>query len=156
MTMQRRRFLTTATGAAAGLFCGASDIARLSANDSKSKPSNMRLGLVTYNWGKDWDVPTLIKNCEETGFQGVELRSTHKHGVEITIDANRRKEVARQFADSKVELVGLGSACCPCAGCGAGGCPPRGRCCYILCRTAPLCNGPRGPLCYLLRLRIVR
>ena len=108
---RRRRFLTTATGAAAGLFCGASGIARLSADDSKSKPSKMRLGLVTYNWGKDWDVPTLIKNCEATGFQGVELRSTHKHGVEITIDANQRKAVARQFADSKVELVGLGSAC---------------------------------------------
>ncbi len=71
----------------------------------------MQLGLVTYNWGKDWDVPTLIKNCEATGFEGVELRSTHKHGVEITIDSKRRKEVARQFADSKVELVGLGSAC---------------------------------------------
>ena len=71
----------------------------------------MQLGLVTYNWGKDWDVPTIIHNCEATGFEGVELRSTHKHGVEITIDARRREEVRRQFADSKVELVGLGSAC---------------------------------------------
>ena len=71
----------------------------------------MQLGLVTYNWGKDWDVPTIIQNCEATGLEGVELRSTHKHGVEITIDARRREEVRRQFADSKVELVGLGSAC---------------------------------------------
>ena len=84
---------------------------QLAAADSKSAASKMRLGLVTYNWGKDWDVPTVIKNCEATGFEGVELRSTHKHGVEITIDAKRRKEVRRQFADSKVELVGLGSAC---------------------------------------------
>ncbi|MGZ0171481.1 MAG: sugar phosphate isomerase/epimerase family protein [Planctomycetales bacterium] len=111
MTMQRRRFLTTSAGTAAGLICGASGLAQLSANDSKLKASKMQLGLVTYNWGKDWDVPTLIKNCESTGFGGVELRSTHKHGVEITIDAKRRKEVARQFADSNVELVGLGSAC---------------------------------------------
>ena len=29
----------------------------------------MRLGLVTYNWGKDWDLETLIKNCEATGFE---------------------------------------------------------------------------------------
>jgi sugar phosphate isomerase/epimerase len=108
MTMQRRRFLTTSAGGAAGLLLGSHGPRRVSAEDSSKK---MRLGLVTYNWGKDWDVPTLIKNCEATGFGGVELRSTHKHGVEITIDGKRRKEVARQFADSKVELVGLGSAC---------------------------------------------
>lgn len=71
----------------------------------------MQLGLVTYNWGKDWDLPTIIANCEETGFEGVELRSTHKHGVEITLDAAGRKEVAKRFADSSVELAGLGSAC---------------------------------------------
>jgi sugar phosphate isomerase/epimerase len=53
----------------------------------------MQLGLVTYNWGKDWDLPTLIKNCEETGFAGVELRSTHKHGVEPALHA-QRAEVA--------------------------------------------------------------
>jgi sugar phosphate isomerase/epimerase len=71
----------------------------------------MQLGLVTYMWGAEWDLPTLIKNCEETGFAGVELRSTHKHGVEPAIDSAARLEVARQFNDSPVELVGLGSAC---------------------------------------------
>lgn len=71
----------------------------------------MQLGLVTYNWGKDWDLPTLIKNCQETGFRGVELRSTHKHGVEPTLSAAQRAEVAKRFADSMVELVSLGSAC---------------------------------------------
>jgi sugar phosphate isomerase/epimerase len=111
MTMQRRRFLTSSAGVAAGLAFGASGATRLAAEDSKDTKAKMQLGLVTYNWGKDWDVPALIKNCEATGFKGVELRSTHKHGVEITINAKRRKEVARQFAESKVELVGLGSAC---------------------------------------------
>jgi sugar phosphate isomerase/epimerase len=71
----------------------------------------MQLGLCTYNWGRDWDLPTLIKNCEETGFLGVELRSTHKHGVEPTLDETGRGEVAKRFADSGVTLVGLGSAC---------------------------------------------
>ncbi|MBL9122090.1 MAG: sugar phosphate isomerase/epimerase [Planctomycetaceae bacterium] len=71
----------------------------------------MQLGLVTYMWGADWDLPTLLKNCEETGFAGVELRSGHKHGVEPALDAAARKEVAKQFVDSPVELVGLGSAC---------------------------------------------
>ncbi len=71
----------------------------------------MRLGLVTYMWGADWDLLTVIKNCADTGFEGVELRSTHKHGVEPTLNADERREVARRFADSPVELVGLGTAC---------------------------------------------
>ncbi len=71
----------------------------------------MRLGLVTYNWGKELGRSTLLQNCEATGFEGVELRSTHKHGVEITIDAARRREVKNLFADSNVELVGSAAAC---------------------------------------------
>jgi len=71
----------------------------------------MHLGLVTYNWGRDWDLPTLIKNCELTGFEGVELRSTHKHGIEPSLDKKQRAEVAKRFADTPVEIVGLGSAC---------------------------------------------
>ena len=71
----------------------------------------MQLGLVTYMWGADWDLPTLIKNCQQTGFAGVELRTTHKHGVEPTLSPDERKDVAKRFADSGVELVGLGTAC---------------------------------------------
>jgi len=71
----------------------------------------MQLGLVTYMWGAEWDLPTLIENCAQTGFAGVELRSTHKHGVEPTLSADERRDVAARFADSPVELVGLGSAC---------------------------------------------
>jgi sugar phosphate isomerase/epimerase len=71
----------------------------------------MQLGLVTYNWGKDWDLPTLIKNCEASGFRGVELRTTHKHGVEPTLNDRQRDEVARRFADSAVVFVGVGTAC---------------------------------------------
>ncbi len=71
----------------------------------------MKLGLVTYNWGKDWDLPTVLKNLQLAGWGGVELRSTHKHGVEITLDASARKDVAKRFSDANLELVGLGSAC---------------------------------------------
>ena len=70
----------------------------------------MKLGMVTYNLGRDWDLGTLIANCEETGFAGVELRTTHAHGVEVGLSAEERTEVKRRFADSAVELVGLGSA----------------------------------------------
>jgi sugar phosphate isomerase/epimerase len=71
----------------------------------------MQLGLVTYQWGADWDLPTLIKNCQATGFVGVELRTTHKHGVEPSLDEAARKEVAQRFSDSGITLVGLGTTC---------------------------------------------
>jgi len=45
------------------------------------KKPGMRFGLVTYQWGKDWDLPTLIANCKKTGLLGVELRTQHAHGV---------------------------------------------------------------------------
>ncbi|WP_218934183.1 sugar phosphate isomerase/epimerase family protein [Rosistilla ulvae] len=104
--MKRRNFLATTTIASAGLLASQPRLAT-----AGEKADGMKLGLVTYNWGRDWDVPTLIRNCEETGFRGIELRSTHKHGVEISLDAGQRSEVAKRFADSDVELVGLGSAC---------------------------------------------
>jgi len=71
----------------------------------------MHLGLVTYMWGAAWDVPTLIKNCQLTGFAGVELRTEHQHGVEPGLSADQRREVAKRFADGGIELVGLGSTC---------------------------------------------
>ena len=70
----------------------------------------MKLGIVTYNIGKDWDLDTLIANCEETGFDGVELRTTHAHGVEVELSAAERAAVHKRFDESKVEIVGLGSA----------------------------------------------
>ena len=70
----------------------------------------MKLGLVTYNLARDWDVATLIEMCEKTGFQGVELRTTHAHGVEVALSKAERQEVKARFADSAAELAGLGSA----------------------------------------------
>lgn len=71
----------------------------------------MKLGMVTYMWGAMWDLPTLIGNCEATGFEGVELRTTHAHGVEVSLSRQERLDVRKRFADSPVECVGLGSAC---------------------------------------------
>ena len=69
----------------------------------------MKLGIVTYQLGKDWDVPTLIEKLTALKYQGVELRTEHAHGVEITLPKDKRAEVKRRFADSQIELVGLGS-----------------------------------------------
>ena len=69
----------------------------------------MKLGLVTYNWGMDWDVPTLIVNCEKAGLSGVELRVDHAHNVTPKLSADERKNLAKRFADSSIELVGFGT-----------------------------------------------
>ncbi len=71
----------------------------------------MKLGLVTYMIGAQWDVPTIIAKCAELGYEGVELRTTHAHGVELALSAQERQEVRARFADSPVLLWGLGSTC---------------------------------------------
>ncbi len=71
----------------------------------------LRLGTVTYNIAKDWDLPTLLEKLKALKFEGVELRTTHKHGVEPSLSASERAEVKRRFEDSPIELVGLGSTC---------------------------------------------
>lgn len=74
-------------------------------------PRGLRLGTVTYNIAKDWDIPSLIKHLTEAGFEAVELRTTHKHGVEIALSPAARAEVRARFADSPVKIGGLGTTC---------------------------------------------
>ena len=69
----------------------------------------MRFGLVTYLWGQDWDLPTLIANCEKTGVLGVELRTEHAHGVESNLNPEQRRDVKKRFDDSPVTLLGPGT-----------------------------------------------
>lgn len=69
-----------------------------------------RLGMVTYNMGKDMRLSKLLRFCEETGLEGVELRTTHAHGVEPSLSASERVEIKARFADSLVALAGLGTA----------------------------------------------
>jgi sugar phosphate isomerase/epimerase len=71
--------------------------------------TRMQFGLVTYLWGQDWDLPTLIANCEKSNVLGVELRTHHAHGVESNLNARQRREVKKRFDDSPVKLVGLGT-----------------------------------------------
>jgi sugar phosphate isomerase/epimerase len=71
----------------------------------------MKLGAVTYNVLKDWDLETVIKKLEEAGFEAVELRTEHKHGVEPALDAAARAVVRNRFEKSKVRLLSYGSTC---------------------------------------------
>src|SRR5688500_16646998 len=71
----------------------------------------MLLGAVTYNVCKDWDLETLSAKLEEAKFEGVELRTTHKHGVEPSLGPSDRERVRARFARSKVRLVSFGTVC---------------------------------------------
>ena len=70
----------------------------------------MKLGLVTYEMGAEMDCRALIALCQEAGLEGVELRATHAHGVEVALSPVERAEVRGLFADSGIEIAGLGSA----------------------------------------------
>lgn len=69
----------------------------------------MRFGLVTYLWAQDWDLPTIIGNCEKAGYLGVELRTQHAHKVETSLSASQRTDVRKRFQDSQVTCIGYGS-----------------------------------------------
>jgi hydroxypyruvate isomerase len=102
--LSRRNFLQNSIVAGIGL----SLIDPFSAL-AAAKKSEMKLGLVTYQWAKDWDLPTLIANCEKTGYLGVELRVDHAHKVETNLSASQRAEVKKRFADSPVDCIGYGA-----------------------------------------------
>ena len=65
----------------------------------------LKIGAVTYNIAKDWDVATIIKNFTDVGLDGVELRTTHAHGVEPTLTAAQRAEVRARFEASPVKIA---------------------------------------------------
>jgi len=106
----RREFLKQSTCLGAALAAGA--LGEALAPAAEKPGANMAFGLVTYLWARDWDLPTLIANCAKTKVLGVELRTTHAHGVEPSLNAKQRAEVKKRFADSPVTLVGLGSNEC--------------------------------------------
>lgn len=64
----------------------------------------LKLGMMTYKLGMKWDIETIIKNCTETKFEHVELRTTHAHGVEVTLSAAERASVKKRFADAGLAI----------------------------------------------------
>ncbi len=111
MSMTRRQLIRASALAlaSAGIAQRAAPAAQ-GASAQAGNVSTLRLGLVTYNLAKDWTVDTLIRNCKAAGFEGAELRTTHAHGVEVTLSPAQRADVKQRFADSGVELMGLGCA----------------------------------------------
>ena len=78
----------------------------------KQDITKVRFGFTSYQWGKDWDLPTLIANLQKAQVYGVELRTSasYAHGVELSLSAAQRQEVKKRFADSPITLVGIASA----------------------------------------------
>lgn len=105
--INRRAFLHRSALATSGIILGSHKLACKAHAESKTR--SMQFGLVTYLWGKDMDLPTLIDVCEKSGIAGVETRTQHKHGVEPSLTKAQRKDVKKRFADSPVTLVGYGS-----------------------------------------------
>ena len=71
-------------------------------NPPSAKP--LKLGLMSYTLAKDWDIDTIIKNCKETGFEHIELRTTHAHGVEVTMGKEQRQTVRKRFEDAGLKI----------------------------------------------------
>lgn len=109
MATFRRQFIQQSLTAAA--VASLPTVARAKAEPVVPSTEKMRMGLVTYLWGKDMSLDELLKACEFSGLLGVELRTEHRHGVEPSLTAAERAEVKKRFADSPVELVGYGSNC---------------------------------------------
>jgi hypothetical protein len=71
----------------------------------------MLLGAVTYQVLQNMDLETAIRMLEATGFDAIELRTTHKHGVEPSLTAAERERVKSRFEHSKVRLLSYGTTC---------------------------------------------
>jgi sugar phosphate isomerase/epimerase len=100
MEMTRRLFVVGALSAAA-LTPAATQ-----------RVSKMKFGFTTYQWGMDWDIPTLIANCTKAKAFGLEVRTSAKyaHGIDLDISAEKRREVRKRFADGPVKLVAIATA----------------------------------------------
>ncbi len=108
--LSRRDFLNQSSKAAAGVVAGmVASGSLLEAAAFHRVETGLRFGLVTYQWGRDWDLPTLLRNCQKAKALGVELRTQHAHNVDPHLNARQRYEVKLRFENSPVELLGLGT-----------------------------------------------
>ena len=109
----RRKFLQASALSASAALISSPAFSRSSTLKKDKLPAlnkkPLKIGLHTWNLGKDWDIETIIKNCTETGWQSVELRTTHAHGVEVSLSAAERDAVKKRFEDSALEKISLSS-----------------------------------------------
>jgi sugar phosphate isomerase/epimerase len=109
--MKRKNFMKASALATAAALVPYKDLtARASLNKSISKNQDpLKIGVMTYTLAQKWDIETIIKNLTITGYQSVELRTTHAHGVEVDLTPVQRSEVKKRFKDSALEAISLAS-----------------------------------------------
>lgn len=105
----RRDFLASSAAMLVAGPAAFAAAARAASEVCGARPFSFSFGMVTYLWGTDLSLSELINTCETSGLEGVELRTTHRHGVERSLSAEARQEVRKRFADSPVVMVGIGS-----------------------------------------------
>jgi sugar phosphate isomerase/epimerase len=73
----------------------------------------VKLGLLTYDIAKDWDLQTLLDRAREIGFEGIEFRVdlNQSHGVELDRTKKERKRIREMFRAAGIAICGLGSGC---------------------------------------------
>ena len=83
-SLTRRGFFSRTIEAGAGLI--ALDAATAA---PAKRVSKMRFGFTSYQWGSDWDIPTMIANLTKAKTYSTELRTSahYAHGVELTLTA---------------------------------------------------------------------
>jgi sugar phosphate isomerase/epimerase len=108
--LTRRQFISQGSKLTAGIIAASTAFSTKQAMGNQSAlETAMQFGLVTYLWGKDWELPELIRNCRKAGVYGVELRVNHAHGVSPKLNSRERYEVRLRFELSPVKLLGFGT-----------------------------------------------
>ena len=109
--MKRRDFFNTSAMAAAAVLIPAAERHHSATAPGKASgnPGPLKIGIMTYTIAQKWDIETIIRNCSEAGYQSAELRTTHGHGVEVTLTPAQRDDVKKRFEDSPLEVISLAS-----------------------------------------------
>lgn len=98
----RRKFLAGSVTASAAVLWQSDPRPAPAAPATRAAP--LRIGLMTYRLGETWDLGTLIKHCRATKFEHAELRTTHGHGVEVSLSKTQRNTVRAKFRDAGLAL----------------------------------------------------
>jgi sugar phosphate isomerase/epimerase len=107
--MNRRAAMTGFAAASAGMLLN--EMPSVQASLKESGEPKFKLGSVTYNILQGFDLPSLIEICQKTGISPVEFRTTHKHGIEPSLNSQARRDIKSRCADAGIDIWGCGSVC---------------------------------------------
>lgn len=106
----RRSFFTRGVRAAAGIVADALGTTESApAAVEAATVARPRFGILVSPWARDWDVPTLLRNAQRAGVQGIEMGVGEAHGVSPDLPDRQRQEIRLRFENSAVSLVGFGT-----------------------------------------------